>query len=240
MAQYVVANWKMNGDIDLINDYKSLKILTNKCKLIICPPDVFVGFFDTKSKQYSLGLQNISDTEKENGAFTGEISAHIAKESGCKYTLIGHSERRIYQSETDKIIYKKFQNASNAGLNPIICIGESLEDYKSGNTLLSLSKQLKYIINNKNTLDSIIIAYEPLWSIGTGLVPEESDIEQISNYIRNLCKNHVTGEVILLYGGSVNKDNSDMILNTWPVDGVLVGGASTSIEHFEQIINSIK
>ncbi len=237
-AKQVVANFKMNlnrGETKELCSYAS-KLSAPSDDIIILPQMPLIGATAEwlSSGSISLGSQNVSEYEK--GAHTGESSAKTLKSLGCEYALIGHSERRaLYKSENDKIV-AKIQAAYNAGLKVILCIGEPLETYEKTETKKFLTKQLsKDVISALQLGEFYAIAYEPIWSIGTGLVPSSEEINDTLEHIKSILPESKT-----LYGGSVNPDNSDEILGLQNVDGVLVGSASLEWGSLSKIILSAR
>lgn len=229
MRKLIIANWKMNGSKELV---EKINLLDPKhANIIICPPYPFLGAI--KNDKIQLGAQDITKIPSPNGAFTGEVSGEILKSIGVNYVIIGHSERRDYFKEKDAILTAKINNAIHAGLKVIYCIGESLEDYKLKNTKEVILKQLRLINKFNKHYSDFIIAYEPIWSIGTGLVADYKDIEKIVSWINNMFDHKMK----IVYGGSVNQDNAENMLKSWPIDGVLVGGASLKMEEFQHIIS---
>ena len=186
-----------------------------------------------------IGAQNCAWTPK--GAYTGAISALMFKEAGCKYVLVGHSERRYVFNESNEDIRKKIEAALDANLIPVLCVGESQKDNEESKTEYRLKKQLMEglqglkIDNNK-----IIVAYEPVWSIGTGNPCNPGDANDRHGFIKNELKQYITGEVPVIYGGSVNKDNAASYLKLETVNGILVGGASVKIDNFIPLVKAIK
>ena len=231
-----VANWKLNGSFAFIYTFLSeIKIdFSNQTKacVIICPPYSYVK--DLKSENFFKGAQDCSIYSK--GAFTGEISSEILKDLGCKFCIIGHSERRNLFNEDNKQIYQKVSNCLNSKIVPILCVGETLEQKKKYQTKEILTEQIKKCIPPEANNENIIIAYEPIWAIGTGLTPSDEDIDEIHSFIKKDISGYENFKVI--YGGSVNSSNSKKILDIENVDGVLVGGASINIEEFNKIIAS--
>ena len=241
-TKYTIANWKMNGQKD---SYKLVKSISNYCqkmkrktsKVVICPPFTLLSEFTKKEKNIKFGGQDCHC--KSEGAYTGSISANMLKSINCQYVILGHSERRIYQKETSRELNLKIESAINNNLTVIYCIGEKLEEIKKRN--LILKKQLSSL-PRKIDPKKIIIAYEPVWAIGTGKVPSLNDINKIHKKIRSILSNLVSltfsKHVSILYGGSVNALNSVDILNLNHVDGALVGGASLKSKEFCKIIDS--
>jgi triosephosphate isomerase (TIM) len=250
MRRKVIAgNWKMNNDIsETENLVKSiLSGLENKnlsCGVIICPPftSLNVANLLIKGTNIKLGAQNMY--YEENGAYTGEVSTKMLKSAGCEYVIVGHSERRTLFGETDELISKKVIKAIQVGLKPIFCVGESLEERKRnlmqeivGNQVL---KGLESI--SEEDMKNIIIAYEPVWAIGTGVNATPEQAEEAHAYIRGLISDKYSKktaeELVIQYGGSVNPGNSKELLSQKNVDGALIGGASLKADSFLKIIES--
>ena len=187
-----------------------------------------------------MGAQDLFWEEK--GAFTGEISASMLKDAGCDYVLIGHSERRKYFGESNESVNKKIRKALTHNLSPVMCIGESLEERKKGETIKKIETQLKDGLNGlgKDEIKRIILAYEPIWAIGTGETATPAQAEEVHHFIRNkLAENYGnenTSCVIILYGGSVKPANTFSLLKEKDINGVLVGGASLKVDSFKEII----
>ena len=241
----IAGNWKMNGLRKSSLMISSLiKYIKNKkfknTDILICPPFTIANIFSTLSKKSNLiiGAQDCSD--KESGAFTGDISPEMLKDIDLEMVILGHSERREYHNETSEIIKKKAINALKNKLNVIICVGESLSQKKNGKTLRIIGDQLKKSLPDKITSNNLIIAYEPIWAIGSGLIPKNEDIFKVHEFIaKKLVKKYgVKGKKIkILYGGSVNKKNAEDILSIDFVNGALVGGASLSYKDFKSILD---
>ena len=229
----IIANWKLNGSIRFAEDYlKNIKFdgsNPKKC-LVICPPTTLLPYI--KSNKFYIGSQDCSSLV--SGAYTGEISSNLLKEIGCEFSIVGHSERRSIFKETNKDIGIKISNLMNSNIIPILCVGENLQQRKENLTKDILKDQ---IINSlpKNFLpNKIVIAYEPVWSIGTGLIPKIEEILQIHNFIKvNVFNNE---NIKVIYGGSVKASNYKQIIDNDLVDGLLVGGASINLDEFNQII----
>jgi triosephosphate isomerase len=250
MRQKVIAgNWKMNNDLsetqNLISKLTSgLSGKTLHCEVIICPPltSLSEAFSLTRGTYIRLGAQNMYF--QESGAYTGEVSAKMLKSVGCEYVILGHSERRIIFKETDKLINEKIKAALIAGLKPIFCIGETLEERENGKEKdilrTQLSEGLKEI--SMDQMNNIIIAYEPVWAIGTGKTATPEQAEEMHYFIRNYVKDDFTPEVaenlIIQYGGSVKPENARDLLSQEDIDGALVGGACLKAESFIGIIES--
>ncbi len=250
MRKKVIAgNWKMNNDLtesqNLIN--KLISGLQNEklnCDVIICPPfislrEAYLLTIDTKIK---LGAQNMYF--EESGAFTGEISAGMLKSVGCEFVILGHSERRTIFGETDSLINKKIKRALSAGLKPIFCIGESLEEREKNVTKQVVQTQLTGGLSELSIADveKIIIAYEPVWAIGTGKTATPEQAQEVHAFIRAVLKDEfsdtIARNIIIQYGGSVKPENAKELLSQNDIDGALVGGACLNAESFISIIKS--
>jgi len=245
---YIVANWKMNLTLTQATDLgrKLLSFVKDnpaEIDLIVCPAytmlDRMSGIFSENS--IILGAQDVSETHK--GSRTGEVSAAMLRDVGCQYVIVGHSERRTNHNETDAIVRKKVEIAHAYGLKTIICVGETSEERVNDQTLEIIKEQLTSIIDDDGvTPENILIAYEPLWSIGTGIVPSIDEINYISDYCNGIFATRFSFEnkVKFLYGGSVSAENCRKILDSKGVDGVLIGGASLEFEEFEKILIEAK
>ena len=237
------ANWKMNGDKDFVNSILSqikdniLPNLSDGSSLILCPPTIYLSDLTDRCKNTSIqtGAQDCS--AHENGAFTGEVSAQMISGTGAHWVILGHSERRQYHAEDNLLLLDKLRTAHNAGLKVIFCVGEMHQHYIEGTTREILKAQLSVLNDTSLANLNYIIAYEPVWAIGTGLVPALEEIDLIHQFIKKLLKDtpNPPKETTILYGGSVNPDNAKDIKSLASVDGVLVGGASLSSDKFKQI-----
>ncbi|MDR3151833.1 MAG: triose-phosphate isomerase, partial [Holosporaceae bacterium] len=223
----IIANWKMNGSPSLADRFVTeLNNVDTENKIVLCPPAALLGNF--RDFRYSIGAQNCF--YKEDGAFTGEISPRLLKELCCEYVIVGHSERRTLFNESDEIVYSKWNAAIAQSLRPIVCIGEKLEERSYWEKILE-DQLIRYARSGAIALGRTIFAYEPVWSIGTGLAPSLEDLEKIFDFIGNILP---TGETdcALVYGGSVKAKNAGDIVHCKNVDGLLVGGASLDIDEF--------
>ena len=244
--KYFIGNWKMFGNIpDLkkvyqIHRFCSSKKFKMKNRVIICFPNTLLYFFSNKLKStcVSVGAQNCHHHEV-HGPFTGSINASMLKKVGAKYIILGHSENRK-EGDTNTIISKKIKSALKSNLKVIFCVGETLKDKLSGKTFSTLKKQLKSSIKNKFNTKNIIIAYEPVWSIGTGKVPKISIIEKNLKFIKKEFKKIVKKKYppTVLYGGSVNAKNIKNFYSNSEIGGFLIGGASQSSKKFIDIIKN--
>jgi len=238
-GKLIVANWKMNFLYK--NAFEFCKKILSKKKIIknnfvICPPTTLILQLSTKFKEITFGAQNCH--HEKFGAYTGDVSAAMLKNINCKYVIIGHSERRIHHSENSLLLKKKIQSVLNAGLTPIYCIGENFDIKKKGKTRNHLLHQLSKTIPKKNK-KKIVIAYEPVWAIGTGKTPSVNEIESINTHIKEIIKkiNPSYEKTNILYGGSVDKQNSLLFLNNSNIDGLLIGGASLNSNIFSSILS---
>lgn len=243
----IAGNWKMNNDLKesekLIIELKNL--LNNEkpnCEVIICPP--FTSLSEAAKlvdgSVIKLGAQNMHF--EENGAYTGEVSAAMLKSVGCEYVILGHSERRHIFGESDEVINKKIKKALSAGLKPIFCVGELLEERENGTTNDVVKKQvLKGLAGvSADEMKNIIIAYEPVWAIGTGKTASPAQAQEVHEFIRDLIEIdyslEVANDLVIQYGGSVKPDNAKELLSQKDIDGALVGGACLKADSFMGII----
>ncbi|RZI46064.1 triose-phosphate isomerase [Candidatus Finniella inopinata] len=227
----IVANWKMNGSLDLLNQaMEAWQLKSGTNKVILCLPSVFLSAAHTLLRQPNFFLGGQDCHAALQGAFTGDTSAHHLYDAGCRYVLVGHSERRQHHHESNAMVKAKAQAAVAAGLTPIICVGESLEQREQGLALSVLQEQVEQSIPDNAT--DFYVAYEPIWAIGTGRVAALEDIQQVHAFL----KQQLGVGVKLLYGGSVTADNHAFILSLENVDGVLVGGASLKIDDLGKMV----
>ena len=233
----IAANWKMNMTKAEAKEFAAQvsKINIDNKEVIICPP-IYLAPMLTNAligTGIRIGAQNMH--HEDRGAFTSEISPVMVKDAGCDFVILGHSERRHIFSEKDHAINLKVIAAINHGIIPIFCVGETLEQREAGETLSVLGDQIKNSIPPGVSGDQYVVAYEPVWAIGTGLVPETSDIDTAHNFLRSKLKEigvENADKVRLLYGGSVKPGNAAELLSLADVDGGLVGGASLSADDF--------
>ena len=244
----IVANWKMNKSILDANDFIKEFLVSlkndpiNICDIAICPSFHLLDFVGKKvfTENIKLGGQDCSSFAKDYGAFTGDISATMLKDLGCEYVIIGHSERRIYNKDSNNTIKQKVINALNAGLKVILCVGETLEQRDNKTYKEFISKMLDESLPEELVPDKVTIAYEPVWAIGTGKNASDSQIEEIHQYLYEKCLSRFAINLNIIYGGSVNLDNAKDILNIDKVYGLLIGGASLDPNKFHNIIKSIE
>jgi len=244
---FIIANWKMNP-VDFVDAENLLRTVKSKIKksdrvkIVICPPAVYISNMK-KTPSIDFGAQNVF--WKDKGAYTGEISAKMAKNLGASYAIIGHSERRIHLMETDKMVNLKILSAISNNLKPILCIGETLEEKRTGkgkNIVISqVKKALFNIPKSKLSNQNLLIAYEPIWAIGTGNTPMFGPVINVKILIRKIISelyDKKTAENLpILYGGSVNSQNAFDFVNKSEVNGLLVGGASLDGNEFARIVN---
>ena len=235
---YFIANWKMFGDLRALNSLdKVIKFLKsnkkNKLKIIYCPPNTLIRSFVKKLKKtkIEIGAQNCHHSY-DYGAFTGQVNSIMLKNVGSKYIILGHSENRQL-GETDNLINLKIKNAIKSGLKVIFCIGETLKQRKEKKTNQILKKQINKGLKSIKNKSQIMIAYEPVWSIGTGVIPKEAALTQTISFIKSRFKNKYPK---ILYGGSVNGNNIEKLKKIPNIDGFLIGGASQNSKKFIDII----
>ena len=243
MRKIIAGNWKMNGKLENLLEIKKIsnEFARSKIEILICPPFTLLSAASKIAKNVYLGAQNLHP--ESEGAFTGEISADMLVDLGVKYSIIGHSERRNEHNETNEIVARKVKISLEKKLQTIICIGETELQRKEKSTLEILEKQLLESLANNTNSEKLIVAYEPIWAIGTGLIPEVSEISKIHNFLRvrlvELYGSNASN-IPLLYGGSVNGSNASEIFNVNNVNGALIGGASLSFEKLAPIIRAIE
>ena len=235
---YFIANWKMFGDLRTINSIdKVIKFSKinkkNKFRLVYCPPNTLIRPLSKRLQKTSIevGAQNCHESENY-GAFTGQVNSKMLKNVGAKYVILGHSENR-QNGEDDKLINSKIKSAINSGLKIIFCIGETLKEKRTRRTNQILSKQIINGLKLIKDKSNIIIAYEPVWSIGTGLIPSIKDLMNSISFIKSKFGKKSPK---ILYGGSVNGNNIAQLKNISIIDGFLIGGASQDSKKFIDII----
>jgi len=251
MARKIVAaNWKMNKTVPESHQFcvdlakKLLKI--SRTEVILCPP--FTSLFHIsdplQKTAVALGGQNMH--YELSGAFTGEISAPMLKSAHCQYVILGHSERRHVFGESDKLIKQKIDTACGNQLQPIICIGEKIDERKAEQTTQVIQRQLSSALQDMTSeqVKQAIIAYEPVWAIGTGLTASPDQASEAHQFIRHFISDQynqaLANQVPILYGGSVKKSNAEQLIAADQIDGFLVGGASLEVDHFSAIINTVE
>jgi triosephosphate isomerase len=242
MRQPLVAgNWKMNGTLasvrELLAGIRAGVGEVSKCEVAVCPPYVFLpqAQADLSGSAVSWGGQNLST--EQSGAFTGEIAASMLLDFGCTYAIVGHSERRTLYGEDDAVVARKFAVARAAGLKPILCVGETLEERERGVTEEVVARQVDAVIDLEGVaaLADGVIAYEPVWAIGTGVTATPAQAQQVHEFIRQRVARssaQVAGGLRILYGGSMKPDNAVELMGQPDIDGGLIGGASLKAADF--------
>ena len=246
----IAGNWKMNNGIhetvNLISDLKKEMNGKNiEADVIICPPFTSLETASTllKDSSIKLGAQNMYF--EESGAFTGEVSASMLKSVGCEFVILGHSERRTIFGESDQVINKKIKTAIKFGLKPIFCIGETLEEREKGITFKVVETQVQNGLKDltESDLSYLIIAYEPVWAIGTGRNATPDQAQDVHQFIRGLISklysSNFARQLVIQYGGSVKADNAKDLLSKQDIDGALVGGACLKADSFVKIITAV-
>lgn len=249
MRKKVIAgNWKMNmlpnETIEYIEKFEKL-VKDTQNEVILCVPytDLFYALLSAQNTNIKIGAQNMHFAE--NGAYTGEVSGKMLKSIGVEYVIIGHSERRQYFNETDETVNKKIKAAFENELKPIVCVGETLEQRETGKTAEIITTQTKLALDglSNEQVRNTIIAYEPIWAIGTGKTATSEDannsIKEIRKEIEKIYGKDIAECVIIQYGGSVKSSNAKELFETSDIDGGLVGGASLKPDEFAKIVNSI-
>jgi triosephosphate isomerase len=243
MNKIIIANWKMNlslkESLELANKVVKIK---SENDIIICPDFLALSLIGARLKKTKkiykniyLGAQNCAAFS--HGSYTGEVATSNILESGAKYVIIGHSERREYQKEDNEMINDKLKEALKIGLKVILCVGENSINKKNKKTKTILRSQVKGALKgvNKKNLENISIAYEPIWAIGSGKIPEGEEVDEISAYIKNLVYNNFKKKIKVFYGGSVKTSNANNFLKHNNIDGLLIGGASLNYQEFSKI-----
>lgn len=242
----IAGNWKMHKltseALELVNQIKE-EVNKTDVEVVVCCPFTILNEVkkSIEGTNLKLGAQNMH--WEDEGAFTGEISANMLKEMGVDYVIIGHSERRQYFNETDETVNKKAIKAIEKGLLPIICIGETLEEREANRTFDVIKNQVLAALENIEGKDvkNVVVAYEPIWAIGTGKTASSKEANEVIAHIRSLIQEkygaEVSEEVRIQYGGSVKASNASDIMNETDIDGALVGGASLKAEEFLGIVN---
>ena len=236
----IAGNWKMNGLKGSAGEFEAMlagaSAVAGKADLLVCPPATLVAAFAAKAKgakAFAVGAQDCHP--KASGAHTGDISAEMLADAGAAAIIVGHSERRADHGESDALVRQKAEAAWRAGLVAIVCIGETREQRDAGKTLDICGTQLKGSLPDDATAANLVVAYEPVWAIGTGLTPTPQDVEQVHRFIRDQLTARFNAEgakIRILYGGSVKPSNAKELMGVANVDGALVGGASLKADDF--------
>ena len=245
-AKLIAGNWKMNGSlrsvVELVDGIRAGD--AGQAELAVCPPAVFLmkvgGMLD--GSNIALGAQNVCD--HESGAFTGEVSAAMLVECGCRYAIVGHSERRSLYGESDRLVAARFKMAHGSGLLPILCVGETLAEREQGITEQVVARQLDAVLDSSGiaAFESAVVAYEPVWAIGTGRVATPEQAQAVHAFIRArlaAADGAIAERLQILYGGSMKPSNAGELLSQPDIDGGLIGGASLQAEDFLGIAQSV-
>jgi len=244
----VAGNWKMNGNKSQIRALLSylqqkLSAVGSTIECVVCPPSIYIDqvSHDLKSSDIQIGGQNCASLEL--AAFTGEISPIMLRDFGCNYVIIGHSERRLLLDETDDVIASKFQLAQAAGLKPILCVGETKEQMESGQGFATVERQLQAVLTKVGVkvFSNAVVAYEPVWAIGTGLSATPEQAQSMHQQIRAKfagLDSAIAAELIIIYGGSVTSSNAAALFQQLDIDGGLIGGASLKAQDFSDICHA--
>ena len=243
----VAGNWKMNGDSaansELIGGIISSMPQSHNVEVLVCPPFAYLAAVKdlVDGSELLLGAQNVS--EHRSGAHTGETSPLMLRDIGCRYAIVGHSERRTIYGETSEQVAAKFAAALAAGVTPVLCVGETLEEREAGNTEAVINRQLQAVLDSSgiDAIASAVIAYEPVWAIGTGMTATPEQAQDVHRHIRGVLEEQnadVAAGVQILYGGSVKGDNAAGLFGMPDIDGGLIGGASLKAADFLAIIEA--
>lgn len=230
----LVGNFKMNLLKDEIDEY--IKNVKNHLKenVIFCAPFIYLDKLIENG--FKVGAQDVS--EYDNGAYTGEVSSTQLKSLGCMYSIVGHSERRMYFDDNRRV-NEKIKKLLRDGLTPILCVGENKEEYENKETGNVIKRELQEAFKDIDP-SNVIIAYEPIWAIGTGLIPNNSEIESIAQLIKEFINEEYKTDIKVLYGGSVSTKNINELEKISNIDGYLVGGASIKVDEWNSLINIVK
>ncbi len=247
MRRFIIAgNWKLNNNIteaiELANGLKRELYSIESLDIVLCP--VYTALYSVHEviADSNIGLGAQDTYWQEQGAFTGEVAPLMLKDAGCKYVIIGHSERRQYFSETNEMVNKRIKAALNAGLSPIVCIGETLAQREQNETLEVIKMQLQEGLKDltPEQVEELVLAYEPVWAIGTGKNATPAQAEEVHKYIRKLLEQlygaAIAAALRIQYGGSAKPENIEQLIQQPNIDGVLVGGASLKVDPFSQMV----
>ena len=246
MKKLIAGNWKMNGSLAanraLLAELVQGLTVKPACDIVVCVPEPYLAQVQSlKSESIDLGAQNVS--AHASGAYTGEVSAGMLKDFGARYAIVGHSERRQHHGETDAIVSAKAKAALSAGVTPIVCVGETLAEREAGRTEEVVKRQLAAVIHdNGHCISEIVLAYEPVWAIGTGKTASPAEAQAVHAVLRAQLKaatDH-SASIKILYGGSMNATNAASLLSQPDIDGGLIGGASLKAADFLSIIAAAK
>ena len=235
----IAGNWKMNGLKSSLAEFEAMRegaaAVAAKADLLVCPPATLMAGFADKVKGSKLAIGGQDCHPKPSGAHTGDLSAEMLADAGASAIIVGHSERRADHAETDALVRQKAESAWRAGLTAIVCIGETQAQRDAGQTLEICGGQLRGSLPDGSTAANLVVAYEPVWAIGTGLTPTAGDVEQVHRFIRGVLTDRFKaegGKMRILYGGSVKPSNAAELMAVANVNGALVGGASLKAADF--------
>lgn len=242
----VIGNWKMNGSLagntSLLSALLSALPKDAGVSVVVCPPALYLGAVATQiaGSCVDLGAQNLCAENASSGAYTGEVSASMLAGVGVSCVLVGHSERREYYHESDLVVANKFIQAQSVGLRPVLCVGENLQQREAGETLAFIESQIVSVIDKVGVaaFDNAVLAYEPIWAIGTGKTATPEQAQDVHAFIRQLLSGYdvqIAEKIQLLYGGSVKAGNAKELFEKIDIDGALVGGASLKADDFSAI-----
>ena len=242
----IAGNWKMNNNsaesVELVSQLRKMVSEAEDVEVVVAPPYTALSAVAATIKESNIFLSAQNTFWEESGAFTGEISPSMLKDIGCQHTIIGHSERRQYFGETNETVNKRLKAALKASLTPIVCIGETLEEREAGKTLAVIEQQVREGLNDLSSeeMNKVVIAYEPVWAIGTGKTATPDQAQEVHHFIREqiaqVFGERVAENIRILYGGSVKPDNIDQLMAQRDIDGALVGGASLKADSFARIV----
>ena len=242
----IAGNWKMHNNsaesVELVSQLKEMISGVKEVEVVVAPPYTALGSVATAIKGSTIFLSSQNIFWEEKGAFTGEVSPAMLKDIGCQYTIIGHSERRQYFGETNETVNKRLKAALNASLIPIVCVGETLEEREAGKTLAIIEQQVKEGLDGVSSgeMEKVVVAYEPVWAIGTGKTATPEQAQEVHQFIRKMLaqvfNKGVAEDTRILYGGSVKPDNVDQLMSQKDIDGALEGGASLKADSFARIV----
>ncbi len=247
MHKLIVGNWKMNGGLAsneallgaIVDGISSV----SNARLAVCVPAPYLAQVQTRLQGSALAWGSQDVSAHEQGAYTGEVSAHMLRDFACRYAIVGHSERRQYHGETDEVVATKAQRALASGITPIVCVGETLAEREAGQTEAVVKRQLAAVIHTVGHCTSeLVVAYEPVWAIGTGLTATPEQAQQVHAVLRAqlMAASQKANRVHILYGGSMNAGNAASLLAQADIDGGLIGGASLKPADFLSIAQSAK
>lgn len=242
--QMVMGNWKMNGRLEsidiLLGELRTLLSESEQTQCAIFPPSIYLPRVQTllSNSGISWGAQNVYPAD--SGAFTGELSGPMLQDFKCRYVLVGHSERRHLFGEDENFVAKKFHHAKDHDMIPVLCVGETLTEREQGLTEAVIARQLAAVMRDQDAVfNQTVIAYEPVWAIGTGKTATVEQAQEVHEFIRGIIAKHASDRVTILYGGSVNESNARALFSMPDVDGGLVGGASLNARQFVEIVKCI-